>query len=62
VSYTPEKLLPLVLANCNYTLTAGQPAQTDYDFETFQRQLQDNVLECKSRVTREEGGYIEVSE
>ena len=61
VSYTPELLLPLVLANCNYSLTVGQFATLDYDFETFQKQLQDSVLGCKSRVSRHQSGHIEVS-
>lgn len=62
VSYTPESLLPLVLANCNYSLTVGQTTTLDYDFETFQKQLQDGVLECKSRVSKHRDGYIEVSD
>lgn len=60
VSYTVESILPLVLANCNYDITQGQAAVMDYDFRTFQKQLQDNILECKSRVQRHEEGYIEV--
>ena len=60
VSCTAESLLPLVLANCNYSLTVGQTTSLEYDYETFEKQLKGSVLECKYRIARHKDRYFEV--
>ncbi|KAL8581509.1 hypothetical protein ACOMHN_042902 [Nucella lapillus] len=44
-------LLPMVLSHSNYSLRVGQSAGLEYDFEAFQQQLQDTLLQCKATVT-----------
>ncbi|KAK7478894.1 hypothetical protein BaRGS_00029875, partial [Batillaria attramentaria] len=61
VGYSPERdILPMVLAHSNYNLMVGQAATLEYDFEAFQQQLQDTLLQCKARVKREHDGYFAV--
>ncbi|XP_052083737.1 E3 ubiquitin-protein ligase rnf213-alpha-like [Mytilus californianus] len=52
ISYHPEKdLLPMVLANCNYSFEVGQGTKVDYDFSNLERQLIDRFLFSKSIIT-----------
>ncbi|KAK7494871.1 hypothetical protein BaRGS_00013998, partial [Batillaria attramentaria] len=61
VGYSPERdILPMVLAHCNYSLMVGQAATLEYDFPAFQQQLQDTLLQCKTRVQRHPDGYFPV--
>ncbi|XP_070190023.1 E3 ubiquitin-protein ligase rnf213-alpha-like [Littorina saxatilis] len=53
-------VLPLVLAQCNYSLMVGQAATLDYDFAAFQQHLTDSLLQCKARIYRAPAGYIPV--
>ncbi|XP_070188878.1 E3 ubiquitin-protein ligase rnf213-alpha-like [Littorina saxatilis] len=53
-------VLPLVLAQCNYSLMVGQAATLDYDFAAFQKHLTDSLLQCKARIQRDTLGYIPV--
>ncbi|XP_067673877.1 E3 ubiquitin-protein ligase rnf213-alpha-like [Haliotis asinina] len=51
VSYHPDRdLLPLVLANCNYSFELGKGTTIEYDFEGFEYQLKEVILQAKSRV------------
>ncbi|KAK7459431.1 hypothetical protein BaRGS_00038999, partial [Batillaria attramentaria] len=60
VGYSPEGILPMVLSSCNYSFKLGQTTTMEYDFEGFQKQLVDMVLQCKSRVQEDEEGYFPV--
>ncbi|CAC5391523.1 RNF213 [Mytilus coruscus] len=52
ISYHPEKdLLPMVLANCNYSFAVGEGNKVDYDFNNLERQLIDRFLFSKSIIT-----------
>ncbi|VDI24291.1 Hypothetical predicted protein, partial [Mytilus galloprovincialis] len=52
ISYHPDKdLLPMVLANCNYTFEVGQGTRIDYNFTNLERQLMDRFLFSKSIIT-----------
>ncbi|VDI19307.1 Hypothetical predicted protein [Mytilus galloprovincialis] len=49
VSYHPDKdLLPMVLANCNYSFEVGQGTKVEYNFTNLERQLMDRFLFSKS--------------
>ncbi|XP_071112725.1 E3 ubiquitin-protein ligase rnf213-alpha-like isoform X2 [Haliotis cracherodii] len=53
VSYHPDRdLLPLVLANCNYSFELGKGTTIEYDFEGFEYQLKEVILQAKSRVEK----------
>ncbi|XP_071112375.1 E3 ubiquitin-protein ligase rnf213-alpha-like [Haliotis cracherodii] len=53
VSYHPDRdLLPLVLANCNYSFEPGKGTTIEYDFEGFEYQLKEVILQAKSRVEK----------
>ncbi|KAK7107714.1 hypothetical protein V1264_015588 [Littorina saxatilis] len=53
-------VLPLVLAQCNYSLMVGQAATLDYDFAAFQQHLTDSLLQCKAKIHRAPLGHIPV--
>ncbi|KAL0179173.1 hypothetical protein M9458_024615, partial [Cirrhinus mrigala] len=47
----PEKqLLPLVLANCHYTLEKGQQTVSSYDHEAIERELSRRFFAGKPRI------------
>ncbi|XP_071137099.1 E3 ubiquitin-protein ligase rnf213-alpha-like [Mytilus edulis] len=49
VSYHPDRdLLPMVLANCNYSFEVGQGTKVEYNFTNLERQLMDRFLFSKS--------------
>ncbi|KAK2140291.1 hypothetical protein LSH36_1404g00023 [Paralvinella palmiformis] len=51
VSYDLEKdLLPIILANCNYSLTAGQHTRMEYDFIALARQIEERFIRGKPRI------------
>ena len=51
VAYHPEKdLIPIVLANCNYTLTVGQEMTIEYDFDGMERQVEERFIRGRPRV------------
>ncbi|KAK3096790.1 hypothetical protein FSP39_003301 [Pinctada imbricata] len=51
ISYHPEHdILPMVLANCNYSFEVGQGTKIEYNFRDFERQLTDRFLFSKSFV------------
>ena len=43
-------LLPLILANCQYTFEMGKGTKIEYDFHGIQRQLMDRFLFSKSQI------------
>ncbi|CAC5415238.1 RNF213 [Mytilus coruscus] len=52
ISYHPDKdLLPLLLANCNYTFEMGKGTKIEYNYKDLQRQIMDRFLFSKSRIT-----------
>ncbi|XP_076466869.1 E3 ubiquitin-protein ligase rnf213-alpha-like [Babylonia areolata] len=53
-------LLPMVLSHSNYSLMVGRAARLEYDFEAFQQQLQDTLLQCKAKVERSPVGQFPV--
>jgi len=59
ISYNPERdILPLVLANCQYTFEMGKGTKIEYDFLGLERQLMDRFLFSKSRI--DVGNVLEV--
>jgi len=51
ISYDPERdILPLVLANCQYTFELGKGTKIEYDFVGLERQLMDKFLFAKSHI------------
>ncbi|VDI18579.1 Hypothetical predicted protein, partial [Mytilus galloprovincialis] len=49
ISYHPDRdLLPMVLANCNYSFEVGQGTKVEYNFASLERQLMDRLLFTKS--------------
>ena len=54
VSYDLERdLMPMVLANCNYTLTAGKRMSIDYDFKGLSQQLEERFIRGRPRIVPE---------
>ncbi|CAC5361652.1 RNF213 [Mytilus coruscus] len=52
ISYHPDKdLLPMVLANCNYSFEVGHGTKVNYNFANLERQLMDRFLFSKSVIT-----------
>ena len=48
IYYHPERdLLPMVMANCNYSLEMGKGTSIAYDFDGLERQLEDNLIRGK---------------
>ena len=61
ICYHPDKdLLPLVLANCNYSFKLGEGTKVEYDFDGFEHQLTEMFFQAKSRV-QQQNGIIPVS-
>ncbi|XP_076109129.1 E3 ubiquitin-protein ligase rnf213-alpha-like [Mytilus galloprovincialis] len=55
ISYHPDRdLLPMVLANCNYSFEVGQGTKVEYNFTNLERQLMDRFLFTKSVVLLKE--------
>ncbi|WAR07202.1 R213A-like protein, partial [Mya arenaria] len=51
ISYNPEQdILPLVLANCQYTFEMGKGTKIEYNFAGLERQIMDRFLFSKSRI------------
>ncbi|XP_053396010.1 E3 ubiquitin-protein ligase rnf213-alpha-like [Mercenaria mercenaria] len=51
ISYDPQHdILPLVLANCQYSFEMGKGTKIEYDFAALERQLMDRFLFSKSRI------------
>ncbi|KAL3881537.1 hypothetical protein ACJMK2_027969, partial [Sinanodonta woodiana] len=49
ISYHPEQdILPLVLANCNYSFEVGKGTTIEYNFSNLERQIMDRFLFGKS--------------
>ncbi|KAL3881517.1 hypothetical protein ACJMK2_027949 [Sinanodonta woodiana] len=54
ISYHPEQdILPLVLANCNYSFEVGKGTTIEYNFTNLERQIMDRFLFGKSRIDME---------
>ena len=54
VSYDLEKdLIPIILANCNYSLTAGEHTRMEYDFIALERQIEERFIRGKPRINAE---------
>ncbi|XP_039521132.1 E3 ubiquitin-protein ligase rnf213-beta isoform X4 [Pimephales promelas] len=55
----PEKdLLPLVLANCHYTLKKGQQTVSSYDYQAIERELSRRFFASKPRVQTDTDKYL----
>jgi hypothetical protein len=51
IVYDPQKdLLPLVLANCSYSLKAGQGTSIEYKFASLERQIDERFIRGKPRL------------
>ena len=51
ISYEPQQdILPMVLANCQYSFEIGKGTKIEYDFSGLERQLMDRFLFAKSRI------------
>ena len=51
VCYHPQHdLLPLVLAHCNYSLTAGRGAQIQYDFAALENVIAERFIANRPRL------------
>ena len=54
VSYHPQHdLLPLVLAHCNYSLTAGRGAQIQYDFAALENAIAERFIANRPKLIAE---------
>lgn len=48
ISYDPDRdILPLILANSNYSFEVGKGTQVQYDFISFQHQLDSRFFQGK---------------
>ncbi|XP_060085808.1 E3 ubiquitin-protein ligase RNF213-like [Ylistrum balloti] len=55
ISYHPDRdILPIVLANCNYSFEVGKGTKIEYDFGNIERQLGDRFLFAKSDIDIDE--------
>lgn len=54
-----QDILPLILANCQYTFEMGKGTNVEYDFQGIERQLMDRFLFSKSRI--DIGSVLQVS-
>ncbi len=51
IYYDPDQdLLPMVLANCNYTLEVGKSTTINYDYAAMETQLEERLLRGKPRL------------
>ena len=54
ISYDPQQdILPVVLANCQYSFEIGKGTKIEYDFDGLERQLMDRFFFSKSRINIE---------
>ena len=54
ISYDPQQdILPMVLANCQYSFEIGKGTKIEYDFKGLERQLMDRFFYSKSRINIE---------
>ena len=54
ISYDPQQdILPVVLANCQYSFEIGKGTKIEYDFNGLERQLMDRFFFSKSRINIE---------
>ncbi|XP_052808702.1 E3 ubiquitin-protein ligase rnf213-alpha-like isoform X1 [Mya arenaria] len=61
ISYNHEQdILPLVLANCQYTFEMGKGTKIEYDFAGLERQVMDRFLFSKSRI--DIGYYLQIDQ
>ncbi|XP_052808603.1 E3 ubiquitin-protein ligase rnf213-alpha-like isoform X2 [Mya arenaria] len=61
ISYNHEQdILPLVLANCQYTFEMGKGTKIEYDFAGLERQIMDRFLFSKSRI--DIGYYLQIDQ
>lgn len=59
ISYHQDRdLLPMVLANCNYSFEVGQGTKVEYNFTDIERQLKDRFLFKKSIVILKEVCFL----
>ena len=45
-----EDLLPLILANCNYSYSVGQSVTMEYDFINLQKQIEERFIRGRARL------------
>ena len=58
ISYhTDRDLLPMVLANCNYSFEEGQGTKVEYNFINLEKQLMDRLLFTKSVILLKEASF-----
>ena len=58
IAYDPEKdLLPVMLANCTYSLEVGRETQLQYNWETLEKQIIDRFIRGKPEVDFSEVSY-----
>ena len=51
IAYDPEKdLLPVMLANCTYSLEVGRETQLKYNWETLEKQIIDRFIRGRPEV------------
>ena len=51
ICYDPQQdILPMVLANCQYSFEIGKGTKIEYDFKGLERQLMDRCFYSKSRI------------
>ncbi len=51
VAFHPERdLLPMLLANCNYSLEAKGTTEINYDYEGLERQLEERFIRGRPRL------------
>lgn len=51
ISYQPDKdLVPLILANSNYSLQFGQTTSQEYNFHTLQKQIETRFIKGKTLI------------
>ena len=52
VAYDPDKdFLPMILANCDYSLRIGEGTMVEFNWKSLERQLVDRFIRGKSRLT-----------
>ena len=52
VAYDPDKdILPMILANCDYSLRIGEGTMLEFNWKCLERQLVDRFIRGKPRLT-----------
>ena len=52
VAYDPDKdFLPMILANCDYSLKIGEGTMVEFNWKCLERQLVDRFIRGKPRLT-----------